>query len=48
MSGYTGDIAANKRVLNADVNFLQKPFSKAGLAAKIRRALNGSMKKGKS
>ena len=36
MSGYTSDIIASQGVLDAGVHFIQKPFSTAELAAKIR------------
>ena len=39
MSGYTADVIAHRGLLKADVNFIQKPFSIDGLAAKVRFAL---------
>jgi two-component system, cell cycle sensor histidine kinase and response regulator CckA len=39
MSGYTADIIAHRGVLDADVRFLQKPFSTRDLATKVREAL---------
>lgn len=39
MSGYTANVIAHHGVLNEGVNFIQKPFSKQDLAAKIRHAL---------
>jgi two-component system cell cycle sensor histidine kinase/response regulator CckA len=39
MSGYTADVIANHGVLDEGVHFLEKPFSKDLLAAKIREAL---------
>jgi two-component system, cell cycle sensor histidine kinase and response regulator CckA len=39
MSGYTADIIAGHGVLDDDVHFIQKPFSRAALAAKVREAL---------
>jgi len=39
MSGYTADIIANHGVINENLFFVQKPFSKATLAAKVREAL---------
>jgi CheY-like chemotaxis protein len=41
MSGFTADIIAEKGVLDAGVNFIQKPFSKEELAAKVRAVLDG-------
>jgi len=41
MSGYTANVIAHHSVLEEGVNYLQKPFSKAGLAAKLREALEG-------
>jgi PAS domain S-box-containing protein len=40
MSGYTADVIAHHGVLEDGVHFLQKPFSKADLAATLRRALD--------
>lgn len=40
MSGYTADIIAHHGVLDAGVQFIQKPFSKKELAAKIRNVLD--------
>ena len=39
MSGYTADIIAHQGVLDEGIHFLQKPFSHAALAAKVREAL---------
>lgn len=39
MSGYTADIIAHHGVLDEGVHFLQKPFSRKDLGAKIREAL---------
>jgi two-component system, cell cycle sensor histidine kinase and response regulator CckA len=39
MSGYTADVIAHHGVLDADVQFIQKPFSKTELSAKVREAL---------
>ena len=41
MSGYTADVIAHRGVLDADVHFIHKPFSKQELAAKVREALDG-------
>ena len=40
MSGYTADVIAHQGVLDADVHFIQKPFTIHQLAEKIREALN--------
>jgi CheY-like chemotaxis protein len=40
MSGYTADIIASQGVLDKGVYFLQKPFSRKGLAVKIREVLD--------
>lgn len=42
MSGYSGDVIAHHGVLDEGVNFIQKPFSKHALAAKVRQVLNGT------
>ena len=39
MSGYTANVIAHQGILYDDVCFLQKPFSKEALAAKLREAL---------
>ncbi|MBM9537903.1 PAS domain S-box protein [Desulfobulbus alkaliphilus] len=39
MSGYTANVIAHHGVLDADVHFIQKPFSNQDLAAKVRIAL---------
>ena len=39
MSGYTADIIANQGVVDEGLDFLQKPFSKKELAAKLRDML---------
>jgi two-component system, cell cycle sensor histidine kinase and response regulator CckA len=41
MSGYTADIIARRGVLDAGVDFIQKPFSLDILSQKIRKALGG-------
>ncbi len=40
MSGYTANVIAHHGVLDEGVNFIQKPFSKGELAAKIREILD--------
>ena len=40
MSGYTADAIAQHGVLDDGVNFIQKPFSKRNLAAKVREVLD--------
>lgn len=40
MSGYTANVIAHHGVLDEDVNFIQKPFTKKDLAFKIRKALD--------
>ncbi len=39
-SGYTADVIGRHGVLNEGVHFIQKPFSKKDLAAKVREALS--------
>jgi two-component system cell cycle sensor histidine kinase/response regulator CckA len=39
MSGYTADVIAHHGVLAKGVHFIQKPFSRRDLAAKVRQAL---------
>ncbi len=39
LSGYTANVIAHHGILQEGVNFLQKPFSKNDLAAKVRSAL---------
>ena len=40
MSGYTADIIAHQGVMDAGVNFLQKPFAMSQLTAKVRAVLD--------
>ena len=39
MSGYTSDIIAQQGILDEGFQFIQKPFSKNDLAAKVRMVL---------
>jgi YesN/AraC family two-component response regulator len=41
MSGYTADVIAHKGILDEGVNFINKPFSKLDLSAKLRELFNG-------
>lgn len=41
MSGYAEDVIADRGVIEAGVHFVEKPFTAAGLAAKVREALAG-------
>jgi PAS domain S-box-containing protein len=45
MSGYTDQLIAKQGVLESDVNFLEKPFSPAVLAQKVREVLGAARKK---
>ena len=40
MSGYTANVIAHQGVLDPGVHFLQKPFSRVHLIAKLREALD--------
>jgi len=42
MSGYTSDIIAHHGVIDEGVHFIQKPFTRADLAAKVRQVLDES------
>ena len=42
MSGYTSNAIAHRGVLDDNVHFIQKPFSQAEIAAKIRELFNES------
>ncbi|MGD9974729.1 MAG: transporter substrate-binding domain-containing protein [Desulfatirhabdiaceae bacterium] len=41
MSGYTANVIAHHGVLDDGVHFMQKPFSRSELAAKVRESLEG-------
>ena len=41
MSGYTANLIAEQGVREDSVNFIQKPFSRIGLAQKVRAVLDG-------
>ncbi len=40
MSGYTADVIANNGILDDDINFLEKPFSRDTLATKVREVID--------
>jgi len=40
MSGYTANVIAHRGVLDDDINFLSKPFSKKDMAVKVREVLD--------
>jgi signal transduction histidine kinase/CheY-like chemotaxis protein len=41
MSGYAGEVLTRRGMLEEDFALLEKPFTAAGLCAKVRQALNG-------
>lgn len=41
MSGYAGDVVAERGVLDGSIPFIEKPFTMRGLAGAIRRVLEG-------
>ena len=41
MSGYTANVIAHRGVLDADVHFIQKPFTRKALADRVREVLDG-------
>ena len=40
MSGYTANVIAHRGILDDNVHFLQKPFSKNDVAKKVRSVLD--------
>jgi PAS domain S-box-containing protein len=46
MSGYPADVISHHGVLDEDVELLEKPFSKATLAARLRKVLPGKLPPG--
>ncbi|MBL0180041.1 MAG: response regulator [Gemmatimonadetes bacterium] len=41
MSGYAGDVVAERGVLDGSIPFIEKPFTMRGLAGVVRRVLDG-------
>src|SRR6185437_5234773 len=48
MSGYTDDALAHHGVLGPELSFLEKPFSPAGLARKVREVIDSSKNRSRS
>jgi PAS domain S-box-containing protein len=46
ISGYTSDVIAHHGVVDADIEFLEKPFGQADLLKRVREVLNGARLKG--
>jgi FixJ family two-component response regulator len=44
MTGYTDDMIVQHKVLEPGVQLLQKPFTKAELALKVRSTLDGQLR----
>jgi FixJ family two-component response regulator len=42
MSGYTANIVTSQGVLDSGIHFIQKPFSRNDLAAKVRGVLDAA------
>jgi hypothetical protein len=40
MSGYTADVIATEGVLDEDIEFLEKPFTRRALLRRVRRLLD--------
>jgi hypothetical protein len=41
MSGYTDDVVIQRGLVTSEVAFLQKPFTPAALALRVREVLDG-------
>lgn len=42
ISGYTADVIAHHGIIESDIHFLQKPFSKESLSSKLREVLSNT------